>query len=307
VAALATGDQASSPAADEAATSPAADVVAASVSADGMASSGASASPTVAVAAVPSVAAVPVAAPTVYVTAASTPAASAAPSAADDAASITLAASGKSAAVVAASDTIVTAPVADVGAAVPLHDCSGSASSASDMSGAEGRALWLVASLCLASGGGALLSGALLVPCLPTRRHTRKSLASFSLCLIVYILPCLLKNGLKCLFSLFACHISVILLLPNKYWNARDRWFKSALFYLHFCTWKATHVLSNVSFMAQFQQGPHLDTRQCKCQIKHWLRRNWITVPIYCIHQKFEYKNIIIRTQRKPSYKKILM
>ncbi len=37
----------------------------------------------------------------------------------------------------AASDTIVTAPVADVGATVPLHDCSGSASSASDMSGAE--------------------------------------------------------------------------------------------------------------------------------------------------------------------------
>jgi hypothetical protein len=30
--------------------------------------------------------------------------------------------------------------------------------------------------------------------------------------------------------------------------------------------------------MAQFQQGPHLDTRQGKCQIKHWLRRNWITV-----------------------------
>jgi hypothetical protein len=30
--------------------------------------------------------------------------------------------------------------------------------------------------------------------------------------------------------------------------------------------------------MAQFQQGSHLDPRQCKCQIKHWLRRNWITV-----------------------------
>ncbi len=30
--------------------------------------------------------------------------------------------------------------------------------------------------------------------------------------------------------------------------------------------------------MAQFQQGSHLDPRQYKCQIKHWLRRNWITV-----------------------------
>jgi hypothetical protein len=38
---------------------------------------------------------------------------------------------------VAASDTIVAAPAADVGAAGPLHDRSGSASSASDMSGAE--------------------------------------------------------------------------------------------------------------------------------------------------------------------------
>ncbi len=35
---------------------------------------------------------------------------------------------------------------------------------------------------------------------------------------------------------------------------------------------------SDVSFMAEFQQGSHLDPRQCKCQIKHWLRRNWITV-----------------------------
>jgi len=136
-AAVAAGDQASSPAADAAASSPAADVVAASVAVDGLASSAASAPPTVAVAAAPSAAAAPVAAPTVYVTAASTPAASAASSAVDDAASINLAASGKSAAVVAASDTIVAAPAADVGAARPLHDRSGSASSASDMSGAE--------------------------------------------------------------------------------------------------------------------------------------------------------------------------
>ncbi len=132
VAALATGDQSSSPAAEAAVTSPASDAVAASVAGDGMASTAASASPTVVVAAAPSAAAAPVAAPTVYVTSASTPAASTAPSAAEDAASINLAA-----AVVAASDTIVTAPVADVRAAVPLHDRSGSASSASDMSGAE--------------------------------------------------------------------------------------------------------------------------------------------------------------------------
>ena len=137
-AAVAAGDQASSPAADAAAISSAADVVAASVAVDGLASSAASAPTTVAAAAAPSAAAVaPVAAPTVYVTAASTPAASAASSAVDDAASINLAASGKSAAVVAASDTIVAAPVADVGAARPLHDRSGSTSSASDMSGAE--------------------------------------------------------------------------------------------------------------------------------------------------------------------------
>jgi hypothetical protein len=136
-AAVAAGDKASSPAADAAASSPAAEVVAASEAVDGLASSAASASPPVAVAAVPSAAAAPVAAPTVYVTAASTPAASAASSAVDDAASINLAASGKSAAVVAASDTIVAAPVADVGAAGLLHDRSGFASSASDMSGAE--------------------------------------------------------------------------------------------------------------------------------------------------------------------------
>jgi hypothetical protein len=132
VAALATGGQASPLAAHKVATSPAADVVAASAAAGGMASSAASASPTVAVAAAPSVAAVPVAAPTVSVT----PTASAAPSAADDAASINLAASGKSA-VVVASDTIVAAPAADVGAAGPPQDRSGTASLASDMSGAE--------------------------------------------------------------------------------------------------------------------------------------------------------------------------
>ncbi len=68
-------------------------------------------------------------------------------------------------------------------------------------------------------------------------------------------------------------------------WYAGDRWFKSARFYLYFCTRKATHVLSkvtlsDVSFMAQFQQGSPLDPRQCKCQIKHWLKRNWITVKI---------------------------
>jgi hypothetical protein len=30
-------------------------------------------------------------------------------------------------------------------------------------------------------------------------------------------------------------------------WNARDRWFKPAQFYLYFCTRKATHGLSNVT------------------------------------------------------------
>ena len=30
-------------------------------------------------------------------------------------------------------------------------------------------------------------------------------------------------------------------------WNARDRWFKPALFYLYFCTRKATHGVSNVT------------------------------------------------------------
>jgi hypothetical protein len=43
---------------------------------------------------------------------------------------------------VAASDTIVAAPAADVWAARPLHDRSGSASSASDMSGAEEEGLY---------------------------------------------------------------------------------------------------------------------------------------------------------------------
>jgi hypothetical protein len=63
--------------------------------------------------------------------------------------------------------------------------------------GRRRRALRLVASLCLAAAGGVLPSWALLVPCLPTRRHTRKSPASFSLCLIVYIPPLLVQKCLK--------------------------------------------------------------------------------------------------------------
>jgi hypothetical protein len=36
-------------------------------------------------------------------------------------------------------------------------------------------------------------------------------------------------------------------LMLIKYWNARDRWFKPAQFYLYFCIRKATHGLSNVT------------------------------------------------------------
>jgi hypothetical protein len=194
MAALATSDQASSPAADTAATSPAADVVAASVAINGMASSAASASPTVAVAMAPSAAATPVAAPTVYVTAASTPAASAAPSAADDAASINLAA-----AVVAASDTIVTAPGADVGAAVPLHDRSGSASSASDMSGAEEEGS--------AAGGFSL----------PRRKKERARLA-FPFAELYTFPPLLVQKCSKMPILIICSSHFCNFALPNKYW-----------------------------------------------------------------------------------------
>lgn len=118
VAEVATSDQA------------AADVVAASKVVVGTAPSVALASPTAAVAAAPSSVAVPAAALAV-------PAASAEPPAATKAASVNLAASAKPAIVVAASVATVAVPAAKVVAAEPQHGCSGSASSASDMSGAE--------------------------------------------------------------------------------------------------------------------------------------------------------------------------
>ncbi len=50
-------------------------------------------------------------------------------------------------------------------------------------------------------------------------------------------------------------------------------------FLIFFIFWTATHVLSNKTLgFTQFQQVSQLHPWWCKCQIKHQLRRKWITV-----------------------------
>ncbi len=52
-------------------------------------------------------------------------------------------------------------------------------------------------------------------------------------------------------------------------------------FLIFFVFWTATHVLSNKTLgCTQFQQVSQLHPWWCKCQIKHQLRRKWITVYV---------------------------